>query len=362
MLLPFPLAEQPELLEEDEQVVFSLSLGTEADVNCFAHYTGLDPAASVAGVTEASLPVGAEGSPILARQIHDVDLFLADHQFVAAADWLYDVEQGGQVVTGMLKVRAADVGEGGLLCVHDEVGYSDTLDRIMERLVRTWSEPGESAARPIFREVFAIRVDGRTLGLESLSVRVDPEGDYVIETRNVDLTPVDAQTLTGEDTYEIDYAFADGVLINSIFVVSNAGELSHHLNLSRENETQWNVAGTFQSKQIDETFEHGVLTSELADREELREFLGTAKAGDELVQEMWLADASPASITELTVKYLERQGDLHRIRVKLGDFEMELEVDERASLVRGEAQAAGVQLTMERLYVDGVFPRVPRDD
>ena len=362
VLLPFPLAGEPTLLEEDEQVSFSLDLGTEAPVNCFAHYKGLDPAASVATVSELSLPVGAEGSAILGRQIQDIDLFLVERSAVVAADWLYDVEQDGQRVTGMLKLRAADVGQGGVLCVHDEVGYSETLDGVMERLVRTWREPTEPANQPLFQEIHRIRVNGQPVGIETLSISVDQDGDYVLETKSFDLLPVDAQSLTGEDTYAIDYAFADGVLINSLFVVSNGGELSHHLNLSPEDETKWTVSGTFESKQIDETFEHGAMTSELLDRAEIREFLASASIGDKLVQDAWLADVSPAAITQLPLEYLGREGKVHRVRLTLGELTMDAEADDQGALLRGQAKVADVLVEMERIFVDGVFPRVSRNE
>lgn len=360
-LLPFPLAGEPALLEEEEQVTFVLNLGTEAPVNCAAHLSGLDPAASVAAVSEASLPMG-EGSQILARQIHRVDLTVVDQEIVASADWLYEVEQDGQVVTGMLKVRAADVGEGGLLCLHDEVGFSATMDRIVERLIRTWREPAEAVDPTLFREIHLLRLNDSPYALESVAISVDSDGDYVIETNSADLSPVDAQTLTGQDTYQIDYSFANGVLINSIFIISDGGELSHHLNLGPENETHWNVSGTFQSKQIQETFEHGALASVLADREELREFLSSAAIGDQLVQETWLADISPAAITELTLEYQGRQGDHHRVELAMGELVMDLKVDDEGGLVSGEAEAAGAKLELERLVVEGVFPRVSLDE
>ena len=362
VLLPFPLAEEPELDEEAEQVSFSLALGTEAQVNCFAHYTGLDPAASVAAISDVSLPVGAEDSPLLARQIHDVDLFAVDHHLVAAADWLYDVEQNGEVATGMLKLRAASVGGGGLMCLQDEVGYSDTLDRIVERLVRTWTVPGESPLTPIFYEVTAMRWNGRPMVVDRLSVAVDQDGDYVIESKSADLTAVDSETLTGDDTYAIDYAYPNGNLINSIFVISESGELTHRLDLSGETETEWKVAGTFQSKPIEETFKHGVLTTELVDRWELQQFLASAKEGDHLVQEAWLADASPAAITEVTMTLKGRRDGLHLIEVSVAGLQIDMEIDDEGSMVRGQMEAAGSKLEMERLYQSGVFPRVPLDD
>ena len=133
LLLPFALAAEPTV--DGEQVAFSLDLGTAADVNCFAQLDSLDPATAAAAVGDASLPVGEEGSAIVAREIHEIDLFHVGHEVVVATDWLYRFQQeGGQgEAVGMLKIRSASLALGGVICLHDEVGYSDTLDRIVER-------------------------------------------------------------------------------------------------------------------------------------------------------------------------------------------------------------------------------------
>lgn len=360
VLLPFPLAAEPTV--EGAQISFSLDPGTGALVNCFAHLDALDPAMSAAAVGMASLPVGAEDPPIVAREIHDIDIFHVDHEVVIATDWLYTVQRGGDQLTGMFKIRAASLGLGGLLCLHEQVGYSDTFDRIMEHLLRSWVGKGDDVVTPIFYELSVTRLNDMPVSVDRLTISVDEDGDYVIRSLTSDLTPVDSATLAGEETYAVEYAYPSGELINSIVVTSDSSQVSEQLNLNAEDDSTWTVTGTFQSKPMDHRIEHGPLNSELLERRRIRRFLGSAKAGERMAGEIWLPDADPTTITKGEIEYVERRGDAHRVKIAIGELELDAEIDESGSLVRAVAEVAGATVEMERIYLSGVFPDVPLDD
>lgn len=359
LLLPFPPTGEVTVQgEDDEQVMFSMDLGTGSPVTCFVQLSALDPATSVASVSAASLPLDTEDSPIQAREIHRVDLFPVGHEIVAAADWVYQFEQGGQPVLGLLKVRAASLGYGGILCLHDEVGFSETLDRIMDRLVRTVTYLEDDGDTPFFHEIVALRLDGQPISLSRYTVGIDPDGDYRVESLESNLTPIDAASLSGSESYTIDFGRATGEMISSTHIQSSSAEPETELRLTRGGDGAWSVSGRFQSKELEHTIEHGELMTELLERRRIADFVRSAAPGDRLSVETWAPDLDPTTITSVSMEYLGRRDERYTVEMVLGEIRMVAEFDASGSIVRGDAEMAGIRMDFERVYQSGVFPTV----
>jgi hypothetical protein len=214
-----------------------------------------------------------------------------------------------------------------------------------------------SAAPPRFSEVSTMSIRGMQIGVVYTTLRVDANGDARVDSLTSVLLPVTAEALQASDTYEVEFARADGRLINHVHVETQNGELTTHLKLNPDADGVWSVEGTFQGKPLSTRIESARdLSSWLGDALALRRTLAAGGSGAEVTLTRWIPEADPTRLVDGTIS-IGRQVGPERYAAKLdaAGIEADLVVDRSGTIASASMDMGVADVDVERVYVRGAF-------
>ena len=267
-----------------------------------------------------------------------------------ALDWMYTVGEAPEAKAALTKVRVAVNGAVVQACTHNSLGYRETLAKTFRSFVTSLDYP-TAAPEPYYREIAQISLGEQPLGLLWFSYVLDADGDTEIRMSDAQIVPVGAATIQFGDTSSVSYSQPNGELINQVSAAVENGELVTNLDLRRDDEDNWVVSGTFQSKQLEVTLDgDAVPLSTLGQQFLAEEFLGGDD--DRIAFLAWVPDADPASFLTAALERID-DDSRHNARMLIGPIVMDAEFDETGSAKRGSMQAGAAILHIERIYVDG---------
>src|SRR5262245_31726124 len=243
---------------EDEAYRVSLDVGSEAPVDCWVYRDGIDFAGSLAGLSESTFSAISERfGEVDLRKVDRVDAgVIAGSPFVAI-DWMYRVKTDAGPQIGQVKHLVTSKGGRGLYCQHNELGYAKTFLRVVGSILESLEYRNPNGPEPYFSEISTMSVRGLRVGVEYTTLVRDEDRDTRIDTRMALLLPVTAEELQVSDTFGVEFARADGTLINQVHVESANGEVVSHLKLNPAPGGGWTVEGTYQGKALSAKIEPG---------------------------------------------------------------------------------------------------------
>jgi hypothetical protein len=348
-----PLAAPVE--QVDEAYLVRLDLGTEAPVECSIHPNELDLAASLANFSEAAFSGIATGlGEVEARGVHRVDAGAFDESPYLALDWVYRVNRDGTPLAGQVKHLIATKGTTSVYCQHHEVGYQETFARLVGGLVRSLEVRAQGKAAPYYTEISSITVRGQRIGVERTLLTRDGR-DTRIARQSWMLVSADGQTLQTTDSFDVEFADAEGGLINQAHFEASNGELVSELELLPAAGGAWQVNGTYQSKPVQATLRAGdPPASSLGEVLALRSRLEALEPGGALRLMRWIPQADPTRFVQETLTLGEPLGEAgYQAHLSVEGLDADLVVDPRGSVASASLEMGLARLEYERVFVDG---------
>jgi hypothetical protein len=236
---------QPTLapIAKSEQYLLTVPIGSEGSIIC-----SVGEAQDLAAVTLESRK-GVEKFP--KREISDIDAGeLAGAAFLATRT-VYVFERDGQKLMGEVKTAAARRGyELGAACVHDEVGYNQTLRRVLTSIMKSLTVAGDTT-ESLYREIAVIKIRGRSVGVvenRMVQLRADTMINMVTTSILVPVSPVDFQ---GTDSFESEISDDKGQVREETHLSADGNnDVKYKITIKRDAKG-YHALGKFEGKPID---------------------------------------------------------------------------------------------------------------
>lgn len=310
-----------------------LDVGGDTSVHCVVYPEGIDLANSLRVTFEHMIKaIEASEGKIEARALESTDAGAYGAVPYIALSWLYSVKGPQGVLVGGLKQLVMEKGGHGVVCLHDDLGYTRTFAAVT-RAIADSLQTREPAGAPHYVEIATASMSGAKIGVAVTTLERDAEGD----TRAMQMTALLLATEDGavrsEDSTDIHWLRPDGTLINAASTSISNGELSADLSLTAEDEA-WVV----QARQ-------------------LRALLAQPDAaGREHRIDLWIED-NPAELTEFKTTLVAKQGDdRYTARGDFGGIAVDLTLDSASGMTAAADLDLGpVRMKIERVYVSGEF-------
>lgn len=324
----------------------------EAVLECYIFTEPSDLAALASNLTELGIEAQAEanGGSVATRSVAHLDAGVINGAPFLAIEWVYTMGEAANALVGYSKVRAARNGDIIQACAHNFTGYRDTFAKAFEEFVNSAQQPASDM--PVYyEEVALMRLGEQNIGVAHSAFRMDDEGDTQIITQTASIVPVAPGVISSDDATATSWSMADGRLINSYSASSQNGELSHNLQLRRDDEDNWQVTGEMQGKPITATID-----STLQPQSDIGQMQTAAAlfAGEEQQATFlaWLPDADPTKMLEGSITRddgdVAKQGTL-----TVGPLSMSARFDESGSVVSAGINIGAAVMTLERIWKNG---------
>jgi hypothetical protein len=338
---------QPKLLKQpDGSFVLSVPIGSGQDVQCVV---GAPPDLSSTTLVHRQ---GVEKFP--EREITEIDAGeLGGAAFIATRTF-YFVDNNGVRTVGELKTAAAHRGVNvGAACVHDEVGYGQTLRRVVRSIVES-IKVADAKADPIYREIAVIKLRDKPIGVIETSLIAGKDGNlWTFESSSM-MVPTTPKDVLGRDEFTAESMGKNGEVQRAIYVgMQNAGESQFEINLERE-KGGYHAKGKFQGKAVD---------AKIAAKAGLPSSLRTAQLTRELVagkrRELVMAHYSPSTdpLTFGTHKVTPSGDKELPFREEDNDLSALSAYDGDGLTVRGRMSMGPLSLDFSRVAQYGHWPK-----
>jgi hypothetical protein len=333
----------------------ALGIGSAVPVECRIHDGDLDLAWSLARASEAQLDALAPRvGGIDVSRIANVDAGALAGALFAGIERVYRTSDGERF--GQMKHLMVSKARRAVHCMHDEVGYAKSFRRVVEALVGglVFAEP---AAEPPYEEIATLSANGRTIGAIHASVTREPDGSLRLDTRKLGLIAMAPTTLRATDETGNELAREDGSLLRQELQSRDNGEVATQLALAPHPDGGWDMRGTFRSKRLESRIRSDApLSSSFREAQRLADALATTGVGAEVRASRWLPSVDPTSLTEQSVRIVERLPDgNYATRSVVGGIEGSGVLDPSGGFVFSEVEIGHIQMRSERVFRRGSF-------
>ncbi len=349
--VPARFVETPEFSEGSYTLEFTL--GGDVNSICWAYPEGIDLATMLASFSDLLLdPDGVLSAQH--KKILSLDGGAVGRHPHLSVLWKFQGIEDDRPAIGNLHLRTAVKGNLGLVCALAEIGFAKSFETFFTELVA--SAQYHEMVEPYFVEVHRFSVNGRFMGVETVELTLDQDGDTRIATVSAFAAAASSTEIDAEDTYETQYSTESGMLINQIHNDISGGALMSALRLSYADEGHWNVNGTFQQKDLSGVIEAGRLQSTLGQTRNLLAMLRDGSIGDKLTSQGWIASGDPLSLIDMTSTYIEKlDAGRYLIDVEFGPVVSRVTMDATGSTEHATIPIGGLEMTVERIFQSGGF-------
>lgn len=262
-------------------------------------------------------------------------------------EWLMVGSQG----SAQPKVLSANKHGFSIDCYHLALGQSRTLHRVFQRMVESF-EATTPPPKPYLQEITIWQLNGMDVGIDTITLTLDADGDTAIEYHGSMLVPVSQSELSTTTSFERSWASPDGALISSYVAEVEQGEVTTDLQLRVAEDQTWQVNGVFQGKDLAVALDwNGPIDSKLSDYLVLRRELAPQGAQTEVVLHEWSPDLDPTGLTELTIRI--DPGDPRIVEVTTGNVDVRGARNADGFIDRGTTRIGPVELNVRTVYRHG---------
>lgn len=325
-------------------------IGTASPLDCYVLTDFDGPATSLYNVVEYGLQDAAQfnDKPLTGMRTFSVAHGLLSEVPFIALDTLYNLGEGEQMVTGILKSMSAPVGDNLLICMHNEIGFRNTFKTVFQTLVEALKTG--ITVKPFFRTIAEASINGKPVGYSLEAYYVDEFGDVRKERQTSMLTPNGPVALLRSDTGSYSWSDADGWLINaSEYKVAN-GKLNYWLDIEAT-DSSWSLSGTLGDGDVSETLDYeGHILSEYGSH--LVTFKQSQNGFNDRTYKMWLADQNPGDVSDVTMKAAEPEQDADFTVVTQG-MTMLNKIDNTGVIKQSSATTIFGTIELKRVFLDG---------
>ncbi|MGK4004572.1 hypothetical protein WMF31_18205 [Sorangium sp. So ce1036] len=238
----------PRVVEKDKMVSLSIPIGTASPVECFVYSSMLDSGEAIRQFIQLLDPGKAEIARI---QPWEASVHRESPAMFVQALYLAATERGK--AAGLLKIAMHADRAHPIACVHDELGYVRTFERLSKELFDSL-EARDARPKPEYTETLILRVGEVPIGFETSDLLKDEGGQRRWFTRATMLAPTDPKTLRIEDEASNVLVDAAGRLRGGVWIESSEGKANHRIELSQKANFQYEYSGEVEGKKVQGTF------------------------------------------------------------------------------------------------------------
>jgi len=219
----------------------TVPIATDTPAECFVYHGALDAAATLSELIELPL------SDMLRTEILKIDAGTFGQAPYLYQERLYITEQKA---AGVLKGIVVPFESSMLACLHDEAGYSETFRQMAASFAKTLVLRDEPREHLVHEEVLLWQLRDMNIGYTVNRAGRDSEGDIRSTVESAILLPRSASETMARDEYNVIYEQGNGDLISGRYAEAENGEIKVSISLDRIEQGGYQVAGTFQGKEI----------------------------------------------------------------------------------------------------------------
>jgi hypothetical protein len=338
---------EPSVADEGALSKLILPIGTQAPVHCFVYENDPDPGSAISAVI-GSITKELELNRVLAGPVEVVR-----ESPVATLAGFYTTTTPKGRALGQLKIAFHSRLGGSSMCLHDELGYERTFQRVARSLFESLDR-GPELVTPTYVEISAAEVNGRPAGYERLLVLPEKNGERQLIATGLALLISEPNLLVTQDYAALTLVDVHNRIVNGRFTEAKNGNLTLDVSLRRGPGKSYqyggNHAGKALSGEISAEDDRG-LPSPLWTQGELAQRL--AKGG---AFEFWIQQYRPSEdATKLSrIGYARRSGDPPGgVIVKMDKVEALSLLDSRGREQRSEMNTQGFSVVMKSIYRRG---------
>ncbi|MDO6566370.1 hypothetical protein Q4561_04820 [Alteromonas sp. 1_MG-2023] len=329
---------------------YTIDIGTDAPVECYAFSEFDGPANSLYSIAEYSLTgVEALNEKTLSGQFnYAMDVGVVDATPYLSLDTLYTVGENDEKVSGLLKGLSAETDNSLQVCIHNEMGYQGAFVAVFKSFVRAFT-----AAQPtpeFYRSTYQVLINDIPMGFTREKYIKDSEGDVQIEVGTAFMIPVDETSIARSDSVSISWSSPDGSLINgSEYTIENS-TMASSFDISYV-EDAWQVKGELQGKPVEVELAHkDWLISSYGSYLESVNLLNSES--DSGAFYMWTADADPTAAIEIVISEVADNPN-GNLKIDMGPLVMTVLSDKKGIISKGIMQQGGLKMDIELMHSNG---------
>lgn len=340
---------EPGLDASEASYEIDVPIGSETPIRCW-----LTARPVAVGATTAELASKRLFAQATAQEITGIEASVVGERPYLLVDVLGIAQEddGRGLYHG--KLFTAPVGLGALRCVHVDLGYRGTVQRVLTGLLRSLAfAPADEEQPPEYVEVSLTRVGPLTCGFNDLRAYRDPDGGWVSMQRSVLVAPRSPSEAVGVDHLRLTLADPDGtVRAASADAVSSSEDAGHSLELTRAPDGSYSVAGEVQGRRLD-----GAVRGPMPLRDDLSlaRMAAARPEGGTFSAAQWMPEHDPLAATELTVRCQPRGESGQPCEVVSGALVLDATLDTNGMARSATVRAGGIDLELERAVSRGGF-------
>lgn len=279
---------------------FVNDIGTESPLDCYVLTEFDGPATSLYNMVDYGLQDAAEfnDKPLTGMRTFSVDHAVLADTAVHSLDTLYNLGEGEEMVTGVLKAKSAQVGDNLLICMHNEIGFRDTFTTVFTSLIDALKTG--ITREPFFEIIMTLEMNQEQIGFSREAFYIDADGD--IEKQGVvsALAPKGPVAVLRSDTVSQSWSYTDGSLINASQYSVGNGAVAYMLFLEMTEEG-WHLSGDYQGKEVDRNLKHeDTILSDYGSH--LASLAMTEKRMENRTYKMWAVDRNANGLVDVIAR------------------------------------------------------------
>jgi hypothetical protein len=342
-----PGAAAPKVSVVDDVHLVEIPIGSDAMVRCQVHPEPIDTAGTLYGVLKES------AARVEYRQVTPAGVKLVAGWPAAFLDALYVADAPGGKAAGGLKLAIQTRGGRSLFCLHDEVGFKDTFQRVSTAFFESFQEPGKTQENATFTEVSIVKLDDTVVGYNvTVILPGEKPGERMRRDSSSNFVPTSPKDVMFEDTFNITHYNAKGQIADDTFIEASQGELTMQLKLSRGDDGKYSYDGKINGKPVQGKLAtpKGLTTTEQT-AATLRKKLKAGGAFSETVDE-YHPSIDPTAVVAVTYAHA-KDAPPRQVTSKLGERVVTGEVDDDGIMKNGWFGLGKRKITIERARVAG---------
>lgn len=322
-----------------------IPLGTDSPVQCYVYREAVDAGARVNAVVQA---VAKE---LQLKLVRPMDLQVVRGAPAMFFEVVYTAQTEAGTAAGQVKMMMHADNAAPVLCMHDELGYAKSFQRVATDFARSL-ETAEPPTAPRFNDVQAVRINDIPVGFEWRALYDADEGATMTETITAMFMPRSATDLLVQDTTVRELTDKGGQLQRLQYAKLENGEPQLQVGLTREKKG-YAYEGEQDGKPLKGTFaapKGGLLTETTSAPRVKKDLLeGTQK---QLTFHHYSPGVNPAG--PIPVVYAKVEGGAPRaVNITFSQMTLQAVLDANGFLEKGTLPLGGATMVQQRLEASG---------
>ena len=339
---------------------FVNDIGTASPLDCYVLTEFDGPATSLYNMVDYGLQDAAEfnDKPLTGMRTFSVEHEVLTDIPVYSLDTLYNLGEGEEMVTGVLKSKSAQVGDNLLICMHNEIGFRDTFSTVFTSLIDALKTG--ITREPFFEIIMTLEMNQEQIGFSREAFYIDADGDIEKQGIVSALAPKGPVALLRSDTVSQSWSYADGSLINASQYSVGNGAVAYMLFLEMTEEG-WHLSGDYQGKEVDRNLKHDdTILSDYGSH--LASLAMTEKGMGNRTYKMWAVDRNANGLVDAIARDYEGSDNFDYMLDTNGQRAF-FQVDDAGIIKSSKIDIPNITISSKRVLLHGSpVPQKKKDD